>query len=297
MPDTPDQQQPSSSGTGGPDPERHEGDAAQAPEYPAQAPQDAAAPAPEYPTQAPQDAAAPAPEYPQQQQPQYPAGQAPQFPGQPGGQQAPQDSGQPPQFGGQQPQFGGQQPQFGGQPPQFGGQPPQYPAGAAGPQGQQPWQGGGAPMMQPGGAAAYGGRPQQPRGRRVLVAVVGIVAFLVAGALVRWGLSSFGGPSKQELVDEGVKKITEQTTFPKQVDAITTWTGVDAEDDAIHYRYSVAADPTAISERAIRSSVLSNLCSTTATRDILEEDIAMRYSYVFPGSDKTVDLEFTEADC
>lgn len=282
MPDTPDQQQPSSSGTGGPEPERHEGDAAQAPEYPAQAPQDAAAPAPEYPAQAPQDAAAPAPEYPSQQ-PQYPAGQAPQFPGQPGGQQAPQ--------------FGGQPPQHGGQPPQYGGQPPQYPAAAAGPQGQQPWQGGGAPMMQPGGAAAYGGRPQQPRGRRVLVAVVGIVAFLVAGALVRWGLSSFGGPSKQELVDEGVKKITEQTTFPKQVDAITTWTGVDAEDDAIHYRYSVAADPTAISERAIRSSVLSNLCSTTATRDILEEDIAMRYSYVFPGSDKTVDLEFSEADC
>jgi len=261
VPDTPDQQQPSSSGAGGPDPERREGDAAQAPEYPAQP-----------------------------EQPQYPAGQAPQFPGQPGGQQ-------PPQYGAQPPQFGGQPPQYGAQPPQFGGQPPQYPAGAAGPQGQQPWQGGGAPMMQPGGAAAYGGRPQQPRGRRVLVAVVGIVAFLVAGALVRWGLSSFGGPSKQELVDEGVKKITEQTTFPKQVDAITTWTGVDAEDDAIHYRYSVAADPTAISERAIRSSVLSNLCSTTATRDILEEDIAMRYSYVFPGSDKTVDLEFTEADC
>ncbi|NII40377.1 hypothetical protein E9228_001013 [Curtobacterium flaccumfaciens] len=171
---------------------------------------------------------------------------------------------------------------------------PQYPAA---PQGQQPWQGPGAPMAQPGGAAAYGTRPQPSRGRRVLVVVAGVLAFLVAAALVRWGLSSFGGPSKQDLVDQGVAKITEQTTFPKQVDEITTWTGVDAEDEAIHYRYSVAADPTQISERAIRSSVLSNLCSTTATRDILEEDIAMRYSYVFPGSDKTVDLEFTDADC
>jgi hypothetical protein len=277
VPDTPDQR-PSSSGAGGPDPERRDGDAAQAPQFPAQAPQDAAAPAPEYPAQ----------------QQQYPAGQAPQFPG-----QAPQIPGQAPQFpgqpGGQQsPQYAAQPPQYGAQPPQFGAQPPQYPGG---PQGQQPWQGAGAPMMQPGGAAASGGRPRQTRGRRVLIAVVGIVAFLVAGALVRWGLSSFGGPSKQDLVDEGVKKITEQTTFPKQVDSITTWTGVDAEDDAIHYRYSVAADPTAISERAIRSSVLSNLCSTTATRDILEEDIAMRYSYVFPGSDKTIDLEFTDADC
>ncbi|GAA1491659.1 hypothetical protein [Curtobacterium herbarum] len=290
MSDTPDQQ-PSSSAAGGPDPERHEGDATPAPQYPAQAPQDAAAPAPEYPAQQP----------PPQQPPQYPAGQAPQFPGQapqfPS--QAPQVPGQAPQFPAQPGQYGAQQPQqppqYGAQqPPQFGGQPPQDPAG---PGGQQPWQGAGAPMVQPGGAAAYGGRPQPHRGRRVLVAVVGIVAFLVAGALVRWGLSSFGGPSKQELVDEGVKKITEQTTFPKQVDSITTWTGVDAEDDAIHYRYSVAADPTAISERAIRSSVLSNLCSTPATRDILEEDIAMRYSYVFTGSDKTVDLEFTDADC
>jgi hypothetical protein len=258
--ETPDQQQPSSSGSGGPDPERHEGTtpAGGAPEYPAQAPQ-----------------------YPGAQQPQQP----PQYPAQ----QPPQ-----PQYSAQQPpQFGGQPPQFGGQPPQFGGQPPQDPAAP----GQQPWQGTGAPMVQPAGAAAYPGRPQQSRGRRALVTVAGILAFVIAAALVRWGFASFGGPSKQELVDEGVKKITEQTTFPKQVDAITTWTGVDAEDDAIHYRYSVDADPSAISKQAIRSSVLSNLCSTTATRDILEEDITMRYSYVFRGSDKTVDLEFTEADC
>lgn len=229
---------------------------------------------PQYPAQDPaaqqQDAAA--------QQPRYPAAQQqPQYPAQPGA---------------QQPQFPGQQPQ---QPQQFGsGQPPQYPAGPP----QQPWQGAGAPAGQPGGAVAYGGQPTGPsRGRRVLVALAGVLAFVVAAGLVRWGFASFGGPSKQELVDEGVAKISEQTTFPKQVDSITTWTGVDAEDEAIHYRYSVDADPTAISERSIRDSVLSNLCSTTATRDILEEDIAMRYSYVFPGSDKTVDLEFTNDDC
>lgn len=213
----------------------------------------------------------PDPERTDGQQPQYPAqdpaAQQPQYPAQPGAQQ-------PQQFG--------------------SGQPPQYPAGPP----QQPWQGAGAPAGQPGGAVAYGGRPTGPsRGRRVLVTLAGVLAFVVAAGLVRWGFASFGGPSKQELVDEGVAKISEQTTFPKQVDSITTWTGVDAEDEAIHYRYSVDADPTAISERSIRDSVLSNLCSTTATRDILEEDIAMRYSYVFPGSDKTVDLEFTNDDC
>lgn len=225
----------------------------------------------------------PDPERTDGQQPQYPAqdpaAQQPQYPAQDPAAQQPQYPAQP----------GAQQPQ------QFGsGQPPQYPAGPP----QQPWQGAGAPAGQPGGAVAYGGQPTGPsRGRRVLVTLAGVLAFVVAAGLVRWGFASFGGPSKQELVDEGVAKISEQTTFPKQVDSITTWTGVDAEDEAIHYRYSVDADPTAISERSIRDSVLSNLCSTTATRDILEEDIAMRYSYVFPGSDKTVDLEFTNDDC
>ncbi|PYY34575.1 hypothetical protein DEJ16_00660 [Curtobacterium sp. MCJR17_055] len=175
--------------------------------------------------------------------------------------------------------------------PQVPGQ--QYPGGP-----QQPWQGPGAPVAQPGGAAAFGTQPpQQSRGRRALVTIAGILAFVVAAALVRWGFASFGGPSKQELVDEGVAKISEQTTFPRQVDEITTWTGVEAEDEAIHYRYRVDADPAAVSERTIRDSVLSNLCSTDATRDILEEDIAMRYSYVFTGSDQTVDLEFTNDDC
>jgi hypothetical protein len=197
---------------------------------------------------------------------------------------APQDPATP------APQVPGQQ-QYPGGPQQDPGQ--QYPGGP-----QQPWPGQGAPVAQPGGAAAFGTQPpQQSRGRRVLVTVAGILAFVIAAALVRWGFASFGGPSKQELVDEGVAKISEQTTFPRQVDEITTWTGVEAEDEAIHYRYRVDADPAAVSERTIRDSVLSNLCSTDATRDILEEDIAMRYSYVFTGSDQTVDLEFTNDDC
>jgi hypothetical protein len=278
--DTPDQQ-PSSSGpgpdhTGGPDGPADRGQglpADQGQGLPADQGQGLPAdsgqvpPAPQWTggrdarTGAPQDPATPAPQVPGQQQ--YPGGPQQQGPGQ----------------------------QYPGDPQQDPGQP--YPGGP-----QQPWPGQGAPVAQPGGAAAFGTQPpQQSRGRRALVTVAGILAFVLAAALVRWGFASFGGPSKQELVDEGVAKISEQTTFPRQVDEITTWTGVEAEDEAIHYRYRVDADPAAVSERTIRDSVLSNLCSTDATRDILEEDIAMRYSYVFTGSDQTVDLEFTNDDC
>jgi hypothetical protein len=221
-------------------------------------------------------------------------------PGQPGGHQQPGQAGEQP-YGqpGQQP-YGqpGQQPY--GQPGQQPyGQPGQQPYGQPGQQqpygepGQQQY----VPGAAPAGSIAFGQVPRQSRGRRVLITVGSVLVGVLVAGLVRWGLSNAFEPSKQDFVDEGVSQIKEQTQFPKQVDSITTWTGVSAEDGAIHYRYTVAADPAQLSEQTVHDSVLSNLCSTKSTRDILDRDIAMRYTYGFQSSDKTIDFEFREADC
>jgi hypothetical protein len=216
--------------------------------------------------------------------------QQPQPYGQAGSPQ-PQPFGQPgqPQPYGEQPG----QPQQNGQYGQYGqpGQP-----GQQQPYGQQAY-GPGGPAYGPAGSLASGQAPRPSRRRRVLITVGSILVGVLVAGLVRWGLSNAFGPSKQELVDQGVSQIKEQTDFPKQVDAITTWTGVSAEDGAIHYRYTVAADPAQLSEQTVHDSVLSNLCSTKSTRDILDRDIAMRYTYGFQGSNKTIDLEFRKADC
>jgi hypothetical protein len=204
------------------------------------------------------------------------------FPPQPGQ----QPYGQP----GQQPygQPGQQQPY--GQQPQPGQPGAQQPYGQPG---QQQY----VPGAAPAGSIAFGQVPRQSRGRRVLITVGSVLVGVLVAGLVRWGLSNAFEPSKQDFVDEGVSQIKEQTQFPKQVDSITTWTGVSAEDGAIHYRYTVAADPAQLSEQTVHDSVLSNLCSTKSTRDILDRDIAMRYTYGFQSSDKTIDFEFREADC
>jgi hypothetical protein len=210
---------------------------------------------------------------------QQPYGQPGQQPyGQPGQQQPYGQQPQPGQPGGQQPY--GQQP----------GQPGQQPYGEPG---QQQY----VPGAAPAGSIAFGQVPRQSRGRRVLITVGSVLVGVLVAGLVRWGLSNAFEPSKQDFVDEGVSQIKEQTQFPKQVDSITTWTGVSAEDGAIHYRYTVAADPAQLSEQTVHDSVLSNLCSTKSTRDILDRDIAMRYTYGFQSSDKTIDFEFREADC
>ena len=142
--------------------------------------------------------------------------------------------------------------------------------------------------------------PTNRRRKRVLIVLAAVVVFVLAFVLVRWGLSAaFSGPSKQQTIDKSVSQIKEQSDLPKQVDQVTTWTDVKAEADAIHYEYTVASsvDPSTVTEDAIRNAVIPTLCSTASTRHILDEDIAMRYTYAFSGSTKTIDTTITKADC
>jgi hypothetical protein len=68
---------------------------------------------------------------------------------------------------------------------------------------------------------------------------------------------------------------------------------------AIHYEYTLSSDvnPSAVTKQGIRNTILPTLCSTASTRRIRDSDIAMRYSYAFTGSTKTIEITFTKADC
>ncbi|PYY47855.1 hypothetical protein DEJ03_04015 [Curtobacterium sp. MCLR17_043] len=216
----------------------------------------------------------------------------------------------PPPYPGSEPQPNGGQPDAGQQyPQQPAGQPqqqpsanqqyPQQPAGQPYAQ-QQP---AGQPYAQaaPAGAAPYAPPPKSSssRGKRVLISVLGVVVAVVVAFLVRQGLNAAFSDSTEEKVSKAVEQIREQSDLPKQVDSVTTWTGIEAEGAAIHYDYTVSAnvDPASITEGAIRDAVGPNLCSNSETKKLLDEDVDMRYTYAFEGSSKTVDTTFTKADC
>ncbi|WP_434769933.1 hypothetical protein [Curtobacterium flaccumfaciens] len=203
--------------------------------------------------------------------------------GQPNGQQYPQQpAGQP-------------QPQPVGQPYAQQQQHQQQPVGQ--PYQQQP---AGQPYQAPAGAAPYAPPPKSSsRGKRVLISVLGVVVAVVVAFLVRQGLNAAFSDSTEEKVSKAVEQIREQSDLPKQVDSVTTWTGIEAEGAAIHYDYTVSSnvDPASITEGAIRDAVGPNLCSNSETKKLLDEDVDMRYTYKFEGSSKTVDTTFTKADC
>jgi hypothetical protein len=206
--------------------------------------------------------------------------------GQPTGQQyPPQPAGQP-------------QPQPAGQP--YAQQQQQPPAGQPYAQ-QQQQQPAGQPYQAQAGAAPYAPPPKSSssRGKRVLISVLGVVVAVVVAFLVRQGLNAAFSDSTEEKVSKAVEQIREQSDLPKQVDSVTTWTGIEAEGAAIHYDYTVSSnvDPASITEGAIRDAVGPNLCSNSETKKLLDEDVDMRYTYKFEGSSKTVDTTFTKADC
>ncbi|MCS5519374.1 hypothetical protein [Curtobacterium flaccumfaciens] len=209
----------------------------------------------------------------------------------------------PPPYPGSEPQPNDGQPNTGqptGQqyPQQPAGQPQQQPAGQPYAQQQQPPAG--QPYQAPAGAAPYAPPPKSSsRGKRVLISVLGVVVAVVVAFLVRQGLNAAFSDSTEEKVSKAVEQIREQSDLPKQVDSVTTWTGIEAEGAAIHYDYTVSSnvDPASITEGAIRDAVGPNLCSNSETKKLLDEDVDMRYTYKFEGSSKTVDTTFTKADC
>ena len=203
----------------------------------------------------------------------------------------------PPPYPGSEPQPNDGQPNAGHP---NGQQYPQQPAGQPYTQQQQP---AGQPYAQaaPAGAAPYAPPPtsSSSRGKRVLISVLGVVVAVVVAFLVRQGLNAAFSDSTEEKVLKAVEQIREQSDLPKQVDSVTTWTGIEAEGAAIHYGYTVSSnvDPASITEGAIRDAVGPNLCSNSETKKLLDEDVDMRYTYKFEGSSKTVDTTFTKADC
>lgn len=186
-------------------------------------------------------------------------------------------------------------------PPLYPGSEPQPNSGQQ--PGQQPWaqqQPGQQPYAQPAAAGApYAPPPKQSRGKRVLISLLGVVVAVVVAFLVRQALTAAFSDSTEEKVSKAVVQIREQSDLPKQVDSVTTWTGVEAEGNAIHYDYTVSSsvDPASITESAVRDSVGPTLCSNSDTKELLDQDVDMRYTYAFDGSSKTLDTTFTKSDC
>src|SRR5690606_11043113 len=156
----------------------------------------------------------------------------------------------------------------------------------------------------PAGAPAFVPPAPQPPRKKVPLAVkiiVPVVSLVVAFG-VYWGVraafDALSGPSKQALIEKGVEEALDTFDPPRQIDEVTVLTDVTAEQDAIHYHYTlVDVDPSVVTQEVLEGVVLPGLCSTKETRQVLDQDIAMKYTYTVESTGDVYAMEFTKSDC
>lgn len=132
---------------------------------------------------------------------------------------------------------------------------------------------------------------------RIIGAAVAIVVAVIVSFGVRMAFQAFSGDSKEDVIAESVEEAKGQYDLPQQIDQVTVLDDITAESDAIHYHYTLAGEGVEnVTEALLSESVLPQLCGTEATRDILDRDIGMKYTYEVEGGDELA-LAFTKADC
>jgi hypothetical protein len=104
--------------------------------------------------------------------------------------------------------------------------------------------------------------------------------------------------SKEELVRQIVSSAKSQTTFPVEIDSVTTMVDILAEPSAIQYQYVLHdVNTTNLSDETLRGSIISSLCKNENLIKILNEGINLEYSYNVKDSQQTYFVSFTKADC
>lgn len=110
------------------------------------------------------------------------------------------------------------------------------------------------------------------------------------------------GRSKQDAIKEIVQQTKEQTTFPKQINTITTWTDVLEEPGAIRYVYTLhdmdENQEDQLSDEALKSMLALQSCKIADIKNnILDQDISIEGLYQVQNSTQTFFFSVSKADC
>jgi len=124
------------------------------------------------------------------------------------------------------------------------------------------------------------------------------LVFIAAFVGVRYLVNQSFSPSTQDLVHQAVQHVKDTTSFPSQIDSVTTATGITEEKNTIHYHYILHdVDSDQISNTALKNVLVPFLCQNSDTRVILDKGISVNYSYHVENSTQNYFVSVTQTDC
>lgn len=111
-------------------------------------------------------------------------------------------------------------------------------------------------------------------------------------------LNNNNGASKIEIINQAVQAVKTQMTLPYQIDQVTKLVDVTAEPGAIRYHYILSGiDTSKITTDLLKNSVGAGICQNKDTKNLLNQDINMEYSYAVENSVQKYFVSFTKTDC
>ena len=137
----------------------------------------------------------------------------------------------------------------------------------------------------------------------IILTIIGVIWF---GLVVLGTFSSLipdsynstsSGYSTEELITETVKEVKASMTLPSKLDQVTTLVDVTAEPTAIRYHYVLSGvDTSTLSNSYLKTYLVSSVCENADTKNLLNQDINMEYSYVVDLGERYF-ISFTKTDC
>ena len=110
--------------------------------------------------------------------------------------------------------------------------------------------------------------------------------------------SNNGSASKVELINQAVQEVKAQLPLPYKLDQVTTMVDVTAEPGAIRYHYVLSGiDTSKITNDLLKNSLGAGICQNKDTKNLLNQDINMEYSYSVENSTQKYFVSFTKTDC
>lgn len=139
--------------------------------------------------------------------------------------------------------------------------------------------------------------------KSVLKTFVGVLAFILAFVGFRYLISQNSSTvsesmSKQDIIKASVLYVRNNSTFPSELDEVTTWTGITEQTGAIRYEYAFHdADTSEMSDQTLKNYLTPTVCKSTETKSILDKNIDLQYFYLVTGSPQTYLVTINKADC
>jgi len=139
--------------------------------------------------------------------------------------------------------------------------------------------------------------------KSTLAGVISVIVFILAIGVGKYLTQGTFSPStsnisKVDLINQAVSEVKSKMTIPSKLDEVTTITDVTAEPGAIRYHYTLSgADTSNLSNSYLKDYLGKSICSNSDTKNLLNEDINMEYSYIVSETGQNYFITFNKADC